>query len=355
MRALVGLLLYVSVARADGIGAGAAIGAGGQGDATYSALQLGVDAEWRGARLGLGGRGVWIDGHWRERDWQTASDVVRAVRLLEVRAGWFALAGGALAPAQIAHVADGHRAGLDDRPRTGARVAVTAERVAVGAEIDDVLDPSLVGGGLAWDLTAAARVHAAAAVDPEAELGAIELALGRVWRGDRAELELGGGAVGEPRLGGHALAFADASAERFGVWWIARVEGRAGTGSVGAAFGPLHRLERARYGDGGRGVGGAASVGAIADGLGWVRASVRARPGLGTLASAGVGAPMGRWVQAGAWVAATRRHVAGAGELRVAWARRYASALEVARMYDTDAMMPTPAWSATAWFGITTD
>ena len=25
------------------------------------------------------------------------------------------------------------------------------------------------------------------------------------------------------------------------------------------------------------------------------------------------------------------------------------------RMYDTDAMLPTPAWSATAWFGITTN
>ena len=102
MRALLLLLLYVSVARADGISAGAAIGAGGQGDATYGGIDLGIDAQWKGARLGLGGRAVWLDGEWRDRDWQSAQDAVRAVRLLEIRAGWFALAGGALAPAQVA-------------------------------------------------------------------------------------------------------------------------------------------------------------------------------------------------------------------------------------------------------------
>jgi hypothetical protein len=352
MRALIVLLLYVGVARADGIGAGAAVGAGGQGAATYSAIELGVDAQWHGARLGLGGRGVWIDGEWRDRDWQEASDAVRAVRMLEVRAGWFALAGGALAPAQLAHVADGHRAALDDRPRTGARAVANGERVVVSAEIDDVLDPSLVGGAVAWDVTKAVRVHAAAAVDPTAA-SAIELAMGRTFKGEQAVAEVGGGFVGEPELGAHGIVFADVAIERAGARWFASVEGRAGSGTVGAAFGPLHRLERDLH-EGVRGVGGAISVGATAENVGWVHASVRARPALGTIASAAVGAPMGRWLQAGAWIAATRRYAAGAGELRVAWARRYSTVIEIARMYDTDAMLPTPAWSATAWFGITT-
>ncbi|MDQ3334123.1 MAG: hypothetical protein M4D80_03100 [Myxococcota bacterium] len=352
MRALAVLLLYVGVARADGVGAGAAVGAGGQGSGTYSAIELGLDAQWRGARLGLGGRGVWINGEWRERDWQTASDAVRAVRLLEVRADWFALAGGRLAPAQLAHVADGHRAALDDRPRTGARVAANGEHAVFGAEIDDVLDPSLVGAALAWDVTPAARVHAATAIDPIAEVSAVEFALGRAWRGEHALAEVGGGFVGEPGRGGHALAFADFAIERGAVRWIASAEGRAGNGSVGGAFGPLHRLERAMYEDA-SGVGGAISLGAIAERFGWVRASVRARPAMGPIASAAIGAPMSKWLQAGAWFAATRRHVAGAGEVRVAWARHYSTVIEVARMYDADAMLPTPAWSVTAWFGIT--
>jgi len=354
MRALVGLLLYVGVAHADGIGAGAAVGAGGQGDATYSALELGVDAQWRGARLGVGGRAVWIDGEWRDRDWRAASDAVRAVRLLEVRADWFALAGGALAPAQLAHVADGHRAALDDRPRTGARAAATGERVAIGVEIDDVLAPSLVGGALAWNVTDAVRMHGAAAVDPEVARSAIELAAGRVWSGERAAAEVGGGVVVEPDVGVHAIVFAELATDRAGARWFANVEGRAGSGTVGGAFGPLHRLERDLF-EGTRGVGGAITIGAVSERIGWARASVRARPELGTLASAAIGAPMGRWLQASAWFAATQQVAAGAGELRVAWARRYSTVIEVARMYDTEVMMPTPAWSATAWFGITTD
>jgi hypothetical protein len=76
---------------------------------------------------------------------------------------------------------------------------------------------------------------------------------------------------------------------------------------------------------------------------------------MGGLASAALGAPMSKWLQAGAWIAATRRHVAGAGEVRVAWAKRYATVFEVARMYDADAMEPVPAWSITAWFGISTN
>ncbi|HLL23558.1 MAG TPA: hypothetical protein VK427_15580, partial [Kofleriaceae bacterium] len=167
MRAVAfGLLLYASVAHADGVGVGAAVGAGGQGDATYSAIDAGLDAEWRGARIGVGGRAVWIDGEWRERDWANARDVVRVLRVFEVEAGVFAMAAGRLAPAQLGHVADGHRAALDDRARTGARAIVNGERAVGGVEIDDVLDPSLVGGALRADVGDAWRVRAATAVDP---------------------------------------------------------------------------------------------------------------------------------------------------------------------------------------------
>ncbi|MBA3405186.1 MAG: hypothetical protein H0U13_10980, partial [Gemmatimonadaceae bacterium] len=38
----------------DGVAASAAIGAGGQGAATYSGIDVGLDLAWRGARLGLG-------------------------------------------------------------------------------------------------------------------------------------------------------------------------------------------------------------------------------------------------------------------------------------------------------------
>ncbi len=354
MRALFVLLVLARAAHADGIGVGAAVGAGAQGDATYSGIDVGVDAQWRGARLGLGGRAVWIDGEWRSRDWQEAADAVRVVRLLEIGAGPFALAAGGLSPALIAHVVDGHRAALDDRPRTGVRAAVVGERVDVGAEIDDVLDPSLVGAAAAWEFARPWVMHAAGAIDPGVERSAIELAIGRRWRGDRATAEVGGGFVGEPELGGaQAITFVDGSVERGGARWLASAEVRAGSGSVGAAFGPLHRLERTTM-MGTRGVGAALSLGAIAN-IGWVRAGIRARPELGPLAQVSAGAPLWKWLQAGAWIAAGRRATAGAAEVRVAWARRYATMIEVARMYDTDAAMPTPAWSATAWFGITTN
>jgi hypothetical protein len=353
MRALLIVLLYVGVARADGIGANAAIGAGGQGDATYSGIELGLDAQWRGARLGLGGRAVWLDGEWRDRDWREASDAVRAVRLLEIRADWFALAGGALAPAQIGHVVDGHRAALDDKPRTGVRVAAVGEDAAVGAEIDDVLDPSLAGGAIAWNASDVVRVRAAVAADPTEGASAIEAAAGRAWKGEKTAAEVGGGIVVEPQRGVHALAFAEAAIDRAGARWFANMEARAGSGTVGGAFGPLHRLERMREDIDGRGVGGAIAFGAVAENLGWARASVRARPTLETLATIAVGAPAGKQVQVGAWFAATRAYAAGAGEVRVAWAKqRYAAALEVARMYETDAMEPVPAWSAVAWFSI---
>ncbi|MDQ3301355.1 MAG: hypothetical protein M3619_32635, partial [Myxococcota bacterium] len=274
--------------------------------------------------------------------------------------------GGRLAPAQLAHVADGHRAVIDDRPRTGARAALASRSFAAGLEIDDVLEPSLVGGALAWQLAPPWGVVAAAAIDPGAAsesrprpgaattLAAIEIAVARRWEHTRARTDVGVGLVGEPALGTSAVAFAATTLERAGARWSARGELRGGTGTVGAAFGPLHRYERTRHtGDGG--FGGALALG-VAGTPGWLELGVRARPDLGMLATASAGAPMGRWLQAGGWLATSRDATAGAAELRVAWARRMSSALELARMITvTDEMEPVVAWSASVWFGIASD
>ena len=333
---------------------GAAVGAGGQGDASYGGLEARLDAELGPARIGLGARAVWLDGELRD-DWQRPRDAIRIIRLFELALfdGHVAVAAGGLTPTQLAHVADGHRASLDDRPRTGARAAATGGSLALALELDDVLDPSLAGGALAWQLAEPWIVRGAAAVDPSLGEVAIELGGARRWQADDARLELGGAGIGEPGFGYAALAFADATIDRGDIRFTGNAELRAGSGSVGAAFGALHRLERREiYARSQRGVGGAMAIG-IAAPAGWLRASLRMRPGLGELVTVTAGAPAGRWIQAGAWFAATERVVAGAGELRVAWARRYASVFELARMYDTDAMDPAPAWSVTAWFAAT--
>ena len=112
-----------SRAFADDVAIGAAVGAGGQGDAGYGALELRLDGEWRGVRIGLGGRAVWEGGAFRTREWSRPVDAISIVRQLEAHAGPVAFAAGALAPSTIGHVADGYRASLDDRARTGARIA----------------------------------------------------------------------------------------------------------------------------------------------------------------------------------------------------------------------------------------
>lgn len=347
--------------------AGAAIGAGGQGGAVYSGLDLRLDADWRGARLGLGGRAVWLDGHWRGRDWQRPADAVRVVRLLEVAGelgeAQLALAGGGLAPAQLAHVADGYRATLDDRPRTGARASLATPDLRASLELDDALDPGLIGGALAWQVARPWGVQVAAAVDPQrpamdggARGAAIEVSAARRWQRDGAwRIDAGGGVVGEPQLGLAALGFADVALDRGGARWTVRGELRAGSGTVGAAFGPLHRVERgALYDDPRGGLGGALSAGVAAP-AGWLQLGVRQRPDLGLLGTLAAGAPLGRAWQAAGWVAASEQHVAGAAAARVVWARRLSSALELARMYDAAAMAPVASWSATAWFTLATE
>jgi hypothetical protein len=357
VRSLVVLAAIAGAAHADP-SVGAAIGAGAQGDATYGALDLRLDTVWDGGRLGLGARGVWDDGVFRKSDWASGWDAVTLVRDLEVAYGSLALAAGRLAPARVGRVADGYRATLDDRWRTGVRARALSEDVEASAEIDDVVDPALIAGGARWQFARPWAAHVAVAADPGIA-SAVETGVSRRYESDHARLDMGGSMLAELGFGLSAIAFAEGAADRDGVRWTVRADARAGTGAVGSLFGPLYRIERftlpirARRGEL-SGVGGGLGVGAASP-SGWVEVSARERPGLGGLVVASAGAPMGRAVQAAGWFAAAPDVFAGAGELRIAWAKRLFSALAVARMYRADAMATSPAFSAVAWFGASSD
>lgn len=352
MRLLLALFAVPALAHAD-VGVGAAVGAGAQGEATYGAIDLVLTATWPGVRVGLGARGVWDDGVFRRSDWSRAADAVTIVRDVEATYGPVALAAGRLAPSHLARLADGYRATLDDRWRTGARVAATTDDVQAQAEIDDVLDPALIGGAVRWQLSPSYAVHAAVASDPS-HVTAVEAGAARRYLGDQARLDVGGSVVAELSRGASAVAFGDAAFDRAGVRWSARADLRAGTGSVGGLFGPLYRVERLEMTTSHAGAGAGLALGAAAP-EGWGEISVRERPGLGGLVAAGGGAPMGRYVQAAAWAAASRTDAAGAAELRVRWATQLFSAVQAARFYRFDAMTAAPEWSLTAWFGATTE
>ncbi|HEX5061083.1 MAG TPA: hypothetical protein VFV99_17075 [Kofleriaceae bacterium] len=375
MRA-VSLLVLVAVpawARAD-VSVGASVGAGAQGAATYGALDLRLDAAWPNIRLGIGARGVWDDAEFRRSDWNGVGSVLTLVRDFEatrdVGDTRFSVAAGALAPAHITHVVNGYRAALDDRFHTGIRAAAEQTDLDAVLEVDDVLDPALIAGGLRFAMAPPYAMHLGIAIDPSAPamdgthtITAIEAGASSRFEGFRARADVGVSVVAEISLGAGVVAFANGAAERGGVLWTARADAQAGTGTAGSLFGPLYRIERlahdGRASEWDRAHAGdlnGASVGfAVGAGIptGWLELGARARPGLGGLVFASGGAPMGRYVQAGMWAAAGRDDAAGAGELRVAWAKRMFSALQVARMYRLDPMEPISLWSVTAWFGAT--
>jgi hypothetical protein len=385
VRSLVVLALVCSTARAGDVDVGASVGAGAQGAATYGALELRLDATWPGARLGFGLRGVWDDGVFRRADWARPADAVTIVRDVELvyplgsdaDAGHLALAAGGLAPAHVGRIADGYRATLDDRWRTGVRTALVTPDLELGLEIDDVLDPALIGGALAWQMAPPWGLHLAVAIDPGArsESGlldsgpatttVVETGASRRYETRELRVDVGVSIVAELGLGFSGVAYADGALVRGDVRFTARADARAGTGTVGSMFGPLYRIERLAHGGApaladrartGELDGGAlgATVGAAAP-AGWLELGLRARPGLGTLATAGGGVPIGTWAQAGMWLAASRADAAGVAELRVAWAHRLFSALQAARIYQLDRMDPVAVWSVTAWFGATSD
>lgn len=364
MRALLALGLLTSTAYAD-VDAGASIGAGAQGASTYSALELRLDVAWTHARLGLGVRGVWTDDGFRASDWAAPERAVTVLRAFEASGTLgdttLGVAAGALAPAQIARIADGYRVALDDRWHTGLRTSAQGTDFAAGLEIDDVLDPALIGGSARWEMARPWGMHAAIAIDP-ASVGVVEAGVHRTYEATGVRAEVGGSVTAELMLGAGGIGFADASLERGGVTWTARGDVRAGNGAGGSLFGPLYRIERemhdGRLGLAARaeahelsGLGAGLTLGASAP-AGWLEVGARARPGLGGLLVASGGAPMSKRVQAAAWAAIGRDDAAGAAEVRVAWAPRLFSALQTARLYRFD-RMDLPIWMVTAWFGAT--
>lgn len=372
-----------SLAHAEDVTLGASIGAGAQGPATYGALELRLDQRWHDTRLGLGVRGVWDDGVFRKSDWNGLEDLVTIVRDFAAttelawnsangddgRVGHLAIAAGRLAPSHVERIADGYRSTLDDRWRTGIRTAAVTDVTEATLEIDDVLDPALIAGGVTYQLAPPWGVHVAFAVDPAQPAmpgttrtaGVIEAGASRRFEDDRSRTDLGASIVAELGLGFAAVGYLDSAIAVGETRYSIRADARGGTGTVGSMFGPLYRVERADLWQRARtgelqGTSFGATAGFAAPN-GWLELGVRARPGLGVLATASAGAPMGKRVQAALWAAASARDGAGAAELRVAWARRLFSSIQGARIYEfTDAAaMPTAVWSLTAWFGAATN
>jgi hypothetical protein len=378
MRSLVGcaVLLAGSSAYAD-VAASASIGAGAQGDATYGALELRLDQQWRDAKLGLGVRGVWDEGVFRRSDWSGISNVVTIVRDFEAidrldDGGHLAIAAGVLAPSHVARIADGYRSTLDDRWRTGVRTAAVTDDTEASLEIDDVLDPVLIAGAVNYQLAPPYGAHIALAIDPTAPTtgtdtrvaGTVEMGASRRFESQHSRTDVGASIIAELGLGFSAVGYVDSSIMFDDTRYTLRADARGGSGTTGAMFGPLYRVERlgsngmtlwqrARAGELEGGSLGA-TVG-VAVPAGWFELGLRSRPGLGMLATASAGAPMSKRWQAALWAAASPNDAAGAGELRVAWAKQLFSAVQAARIYQFDTAMPTAVWSLTAWFGASTD
>ncbi len=370
---VVGFAMWIggSLAHADDVSVGASVGAGAQGNATYGALELRLDQQWRDAHLGLGVRGVWDDGVFRKSDWNGVEDLVTIVRdfaaTMRLDDGHLAIAAGRLAPSHVARIADGYRATLDDRWRTGLRTALVTTETEAALEIDDVLDPALIAGAINHQLAPPWGVHAAFAIDPDQPTmpgvtrtaGVIEAGVSRRFETDQSRTDLGASIVAELGLGFQAVGYVDSSIAVGETRYSIRGEARGGSGTAGSMFGPLYRVERAdlwqraRAGE----LQGAAfglTAGIVAP-TGWLELGIRERPGLGVLATASAGAPMAKRVQAALWAAASPHEGAGAAELRVAWAKRLFSSVQGARIYDFSEPMPSAVWSLTAWFGAATN
>ena len=362
------LVLAAGSARADDTSASASIGAGAQGDATYGALELRLDQQWRDTRLQLGARGVWDDGVFRRSDWSSIADLVTIVRDFEAvdrleDGGHLAIAAGALTPSHVARIADGYRTTLDDRWRTGVRTAAVTADTEASLEIDDVLDPALIAGAVNYQVAPPYGAHVAFAIDPQQPTamgtrvaGTIEIGASRRMETDNSRTDAGISMISELGLGFSAVGYVDTMVMSGDTRYTLRADLRGGSGTAGAMFGPLYRIERlsiyerARKGElEGGGLGGTVGV---QDPVGWLELGLRSRPGLGTLGTISAGVPMSKRWQAAMWAAASTSDAAGAGELRVAWAKQLFSALQVARIYNfTDPTMPTAVWSVTAWFG----
>lgn len=339
MRSFLAICLVSATASAD-VGVIGSVGAGAQGSSTYSAVELRLDVTWTRTRLGLGARGVWDNDAFRTSDWSAPERAITVLRAFEttgkVGDTTLALAAGALAPARLGRVVDDYHVALDDRWRTGVRGIARGADLDAEIEVDDVLDPAVIGG--------AARsrfLHAAVAVDPS-RVAIVEAGVHKTFERDGARAELGASALAELLEGGGALAYADSAIDYENVTWSARADVRATTSGI-SPIGPLYRVERL-YGDRHR-ISAGLAIGASTRAW-WFQLSARNH-----LLAASAGAPMSKHVQAAVWAAANGRDAAGASELRVVWGKRLFSALQGARLYRFE-MDPVPVWSLTAWFGV---
>jgi hypothetical protein len=340
MRSLILVCLLAATAHAD-VGVAGSVGAGAQGASTYSALELRLDVAWTTTRLGLGVRGVWDDDVFRTSDWSGPERAVTMLRAFETtgRVGdvSLGLAAGALAPGRLGRVVDDYHVALDDRWRTGVRAVARSEDVDAQLEIDDVLDPAVIGGAMRWQM-----LHAAVAVDPD-RMAVVELGVHHTWERDGARAEVGGSVLGELLHGGGVLTYGDAAIDYADITWSARADVRATTSGL-SPMGPLYRVERTR--DDRHPLSAGLALGAATHAW-WVQIAGRE-----SLISASAGAPMSKHVQAAVWAAANGHDAAGASELRVLWSNKMFSALQAARLYRFETMDPVAVWSVTAWFGI---
>lgn len=366
------LLAWSSAAYAD---VSAQLGAGAQGRATYGALEARYDQAWDHASdrlvVGLGVHAVWEDGVFRRSDWASPFDAVTIVRDVELvhpldGGGHLAAVAGGLSPSHLGRIADGYRAVLDDHWRTGVRGAAVTQTTEATIEIDDVIDPAMIGGAYEYRVADPYLVHVAFAMDPQQPTtpaatrigGVLEAGASRRMTTDHSRTDAGVSLIAELGLGFSFTGYVATEIVRDEVRYTARADLREGSGTNGAMFGPLYRVERATLWQRAHdreleGLGGGGSVGMILP-RGWFELGLRERPGLGLLGTAYAGMPASAHVQAGVWAAISRDDSAGAAEVRVTWAKQLFSALEAARIYRfaSEDMMPQPIWSLTAWFGV---
>jgi hypothetical protein len=339
VRTFLVICLLSATASAD-VGVIGSVGAGAQGSSTYSALELRLDVTWTRTRLGLGMRGVWDNDVFRTSDWSAPERAITVLRAFETTGKLgdtkLALAAGALAPARLGHVVDDYHVALDDRWRTGVRATARNEVIDGQVEVDDVLDPAVIGGSVHAEF-----LHAAVAIDP-ARVAIVEAGVHKTFERDGARSELGASVLAELLEGAGAVAYADGAIDYENITWSARAEVRATTSGI-SPIGPLYRVER--LDDDRHRLGAGLAVGASTRAW-WFQLSARDH-----LLAASAGAPMSKHVQAALWAAANGRDAAGASELRVVWGKRLFSALQGARLYRFE-MDPVPVWSLTAWFGV---
>lgn len=425
-------MISVSAAARAEVEAVVAVGGGQRGAQSYASvegrLDLALGGERWQLRTALAARGQWDDGQWRREDVTTARGWVGMVRYLEwwqrgggargdERAGWeLAAAAGMLRPAAMAHVSDGVQTAIDDRPHSGLRARGRIGALELSGEIDDGFAPRLLAlevgwrteqwrataamamGFSPWGQDESERVIAREAMQRGGAMrgvgldveSAFELSLARRFvashsddNGDGAEDEgrLGVGAVAEPGDGVHALAFAELWADSEAWRVVLRADVRAGTGSLGAKFGPLYRLERleqlraqaldptAPIEDPGGEPSGeledsmsvSSRSAAVAAGVSlrieretaWFEAQLRTRRSRGAVVAAHLGVPITERAQLGAWAAADAEQFVLASEARVFGKSGTFAAVEVSRLLRTrDASSLELGWAVVGWVGI---